>query len=273
MSHCLINGQPMTRIPAQNRGLAFGDGVFETCYSQHGSVRFLEDHLRRLRSGVSRLQLRWSDEDDDRLRDEIQSLVSVDNEPAVIKLILVRHSEGRGYDFDPATQSTQRLVMRLPYRPPPWASQSARLVVSRQYASSNPGLAGIKHLNRLDSVLARQDARRQQADEALLCLPNGEVVEGTMSNIYLQVEGRWVTPDLHSAGVDGIIRRRLLAEPHSNLVTAVIHKTQLQHTEVAMISNSLIGLVPVTELDGRVLSPPVPDELETFRRLAGLNHG
>lgn len=272
MSHCLINGQALSHIDARHRGLAFGDGVFETCFSQQGRVRFLADHLDRLNRGTRALQLRWEQDDAEHLLVEIQSLLDPDNAPAVIKIMLLRQSQGRGYDYDPQRQTTDRIVMRNAYQPPDWVATGARLVMSRRYASSNPDLAGIKHLNRLDSVLARQDARHQQAHEALLCLPDGRLVEGSMSNVYLRLAGRWMTPELGCAGVEGIIRRRLVEAAPLGLGCKKIDKTEVPKAEAAMISNSLLGLVPVIELAGRPLAPPEPDELTLFRRVAGLNH-
>lgn len=273
MSHCLINGQALNQIDAQHRGLAFGDGIFETCFSQSGRVRFLDDHLLRLQRGIDALQLRWEPSETGQLLGEIQSLLGMDAAPAVIKIMLLRQSEGRGYDYDPDRQLTDRIVMRTAYQPPDWVNSGARLVISERYASINPDLAGIKHLNRLDSVLARQDARRQQAHEALLCLPDGRLVEGSMSNIYLRLAGQWTTPELSGAGVDGIIRRRLLSNASLDLACKAIDKSEAMQAEAAIISNALLGLVPVVELNGRRLLMPEPSELKVFRQMAGLNHG
>lgn len=272
MSHCLINSQALNLIDARNRGLAYGDGLFETCYCEAGRIRFLEDHLHRLQHGIRALRLHWEPADAEQLMADIQALIDVDSNPAAIKIMLVRNSEGRGYDFDPERQSTDRILIRTPYQLPSWANSGARLVMSDTCASSNPDLAGIKHLNRLDSVLARQDARRLQAHDALLCLPNGLLVEGSMSNVYLKLAEGWVTPELSSAGVDGIIRRRLLRGT-LDLSCKKIDKQLVSKAEAAMISNALLGLVPVVELAGRVLALPDANELNKFRQVAGLNHG
>lgn len=271
MSHCLINGQALNHIDVRSRGLAFGDGIFETCFSHKGQIRFLDEHLSRLKRGIAALQLHWGPVDSEHLMTEIQSIQDLDDGPAAIKVILVRQAGGRGYDFDPQAQSTDRIVMRTPFTVPEWVEAGARLVVSERHASSNPDLVGIKHLNRLDSVLARQDARRHKAHEALMCLPNGYLVEGTMSNVYLRLAGQWVTPELDLAGVDGIIRRQLLQSSDTNLISEHIDKAQLAQADAAMISNSLLGLVPVIELSGRELTVPETDELTFFRHAAGLN--
>ncbi|GGX51892.1 aminodeoxychorismate lyase [Saccharospirillum salsuginis] len=271
MLTCLINGTVETRLNSDHRLVAFGDGLFETCLADRRGVRFWNDHLNRLENGLARLGMIWTSEDRDALETEIETVLAHVEGVVVCKLILGRGVQGRGYDFDPDRQRTDRIVQVFPYQAQPWHLQGATLVLSEVQASVNPTLAGLKHMNRLDSVLARQSARSAGAHEALLSRADGRLVEGSMSNLYLKRDGQWLTPDLAEAGVDGIIRRRLLRQTEETIRVADLLRSDLDRAEALMISNSLIGLVPVVSLDGRPLTPPAWDELSRFRTAIGLS--
>jgi len=272
MLTCLINGTSDTRLNSDHRLVAFGDGLFETCLADREGIRFWSDHRHRLENGLERLGMAWSSQDRHILETEIETALSEVDGTVVCKLILGRGVQGRGYDFDPERQRTDRIVQVFPYQAQPWYLQGANLVVSEVQASVNPTLAGLKHMNRLDSVLARQSARKAGAHEALLSRADGRLVEGSMSNLYLKRDGQWFTPDLAEAGVDGIIRRRLLRQAGEPIrVADLLRSEDLDRAEALMISNSLIGLVPVVSLDGRPLTPPAWDELSRFRTAIGLS--
>ncbi len=271
MLSCLINGIPHDQLNCDHRMVSFGDGLFETCLAGPEGIEFWSDHLDRLESGIERLGMQWTLSDRDSLESEINQLLQDTTGPVVCKLILGRGVQGRGYDFDPSSQSTDRVIQLFPYQTQPWHHQGADLVISEVHASANPSLAGLKHLNRLDSVLARQSARKAGAHEALMLLADGRVVEGSMSNLYLKQSGRWLTPDLADAGVNGIIRRRWLRLQDIPVSVADIYLKDLQQAEAMMISNSLIGLVPVLSLNARPLTPPAWDELSLIRTAIGLS--
>lgn len=251
--------------------LAFGDGLFETCLITRQGLRFSGDHLQRLQEGVARLGLTWSGQDQRALESDIATLLKTVDAPAVLKITLGRHAAGRGYDYDPATQQTDRLLQVFEYQPAPWYESGARLVTSPIPASVNAALAGIKHLNRLDSVLARQTARSLQAHEALLCDDQGWVVEGSMSNVFYCHGGQWLTPGLKRAGVNGIIRRRWLDSGHEALGVADIRPDDLANCDALLIGNALMGLVRVTHFNDVPLPLADPIELASLQHRIGLN--
>lgn len=271
MLACLLNSQPTHHLPLPNRMLAFGDGLFETCLVTSRGLRFADDHLQRLQEGAGRLNLAWSDRDQQQLQADIETLCRTAGTPAVLKIILGRQAAGRGYDYDPETQQTDRLLQLFEYRPAPWYETGARLVISPVPASINPVLAGIKHLNRLDSVLARQSARERQAEEAILCDGDGKVVEGSMSNVFYRRGGRWFTPGLGQAGVNGIIRRRWLRAGADALTIADIKPDEMADSEAVLIGNTLMGLVKVTHLNDATIAPADEVELASLRTQLGLN--
>lgn len=268
MRSCLINGTTANALDSGHRAIAFGDGLFETAYADNGRIRFWPDHLERLEAGLERLGMAWDRQARGRLEAEIADALTGLEGPVVCKLLLVRGPAGRGYDFDPARQYTDRIVQVFDYRRPPWVRDGADLVVSSVPASANGALAGLKHLNRLDSVLARQDARRTGAQEALLMLADGRLVEGSMSNCFIRRAGRWTTPRLEEAGVDGIIRRRW--RRLGTLDEADWPVTELPDAEALLIGNALLGLVPARQLDARPLLQPSPAELADLREAIGL---
>jgi 4-amino-4-deoxychorismate lyase len=251
--------------------LAFGDGLFETCLVTTHGIRFVDDHLQRLAEGVQRLNIAWTKDDERQLLTEIETVIKSVTRPSVLKITLGRRAAGRGYDYDPQSQQTDRLLQLFEHQPPDWYTTGARVVTSDIPASINPALAGIKHLNRLDSVMARQSARKERAQEAILCDGHGMLVEGSMSNVFFRKNGQWCTPRLVNAGVNGIIRRRWLRAKRQPLAIADIRQADLGHCEALLLGNSLMGLVPVTHLDKTSLDQPDESELALIRTDIGLN--
>lgn len=268
MNATYLNGQPAETIELRHRALAYGDGLFETCRVDNGRLRFWADHRDRLNEGAGRLGLAWTDADLDRLEVEIASTLAEHGEAALCKLMLLRRSPGRGYDYDPATQSCDRVIQLSAFEPPAWHRGTAAVISATVPASVNPVLAGLKHLNRLDSVLARQQARQADAQEALLALPDGRLVEGSMSNCFIKQDGQWRTPRLDQAGVNGIIRRRWLRR--GDLVEADSMLADLPGADALLLGNALMGLVPVARLDNQPLSLPSSAELAHLRDMIGL---
>ncbi|WP_108127171.1 aminodeoxychorismate lyase [Saccharospirillum mangrovi] len=264
----ILNGLPTDQLDVRHRALAYGDGLFETCRVENGQIRFWSEHRQRLNEGARRLQLNWASADQDQLEAELTAAMPADSGVWVCKILLLRQYPGRGYDFDPQQQRCDRLIQLSPYQPAAWQMSAARVVSSAVPASINPALAGLKHLNRLDSVLARQSARAAQVDEALLGLSDGCLVEGTMCNVFIKTGQHWQTPPLDQAGVNGIIRRRWMRL--GQLTEANWQMTDLPQADAMLLGNALMGLVPVAEVDGQPLTLPSPDELAQLRNLIGI---
>lgn len=264
----LLNGQSTDQLDSRHRALAYGDGIFETCWVRQGRVRFWADHLQRLNEGAQRLGLAWTSSDQQQLESELSQILPPQNRPLVCKIMLLRRAPGRGYDYDPAQQESDRLIQLTDYQQPDWHSGAARVVKSAVPASINPVLAGVKHLNRLDSVLARQSARTAGADEALLALPNGNLVEGSMCNVFIKAGSKWQTPPLDQAGVNGIIRRRWLRL--GSLTEADWPVQELPKADGMVLANALMGIVPVASVDDQAIALPTASELADLRNLIGL---
>lgn len=244
--HSLLNGRPSPYIDSNERGLAYGDGLFETIKVDNSGAQFLDAHLQRLALGCQRLKLYCPI---DMLRREIDQLLAMPGpRPATLKLIISRASTGRGYrpgshagSLRLVSLSASHAAAELPI------STGVDLRLCDHRLPINPALAGLKHLCRLDNVIASAEA--DGGVEGLMLDAAGRLVEGTMSNVFLVIEGRLLTPALHRCGVAGVIRQLILERLASReaLVTEVkdLKLADLYRAEEVFICNSIIGIVPV----------------------------
>ncbi len=251
MQTCLINGVASDYISVQDRGLQYGDGLFETIACTRRGLEFWLQHYQRLSAGAARLGISCPDENV--WLDDIRRLLAESTGDCVIKLVLTRGRSERGYRAD-NTMSVTRLVFCMPGLPARFFSSAdntaATVCFCRQPVSINPALAGIKHLNRLENALARNEWQAQYT-EGFMQDADGNIIEGTMSNLFAVRQGKLLTPSLLNSGVAGIIRARIiaLAEQHAISLTVV----QLTQADVLMmdelfICNSLLEILPVKVL-------------------------
>jgi 4-amino-4-deoxychorismate lyase len=252
MQVSLVNYQKGS-IPIDNRGLAYGDGLFETIKIENSRVQFLTEHLDRLSTGAQRLNIPFTVYDRSVLEEYIQVHFGSLSETHVLKIIVVRNYIGRGYAFDDKCQSIDVIIQLDPYNAPSWVAEGVKLITAKPHINLNPSLAGIKHLNRLDSVLARSSVPKIEADEVLLTSHDGDFFEGSMSNVFFELGGEWVTPELTNAGVTGIIRQKVLGSFESFKVKKIKSASGVDVVS-GFICNSLIGVVPINILNGRQLN-------------------
>jgi len=246
----LVNGEPASVIPVSDRGLLYGDGVFETIAIRDGRPRHWPRHMDRLRAGCARLGLQPPDSA--RLAAEAQPVVD-GLDKGVLKLIITRGSGGRGYRV-PETVACTRIMQLHPWPeyPAACAEQGVRTRLCATRLGRNPALAGIKHLNRLEQVLARREWSDAGIHEGLLMDTDANLVEGTMSNLFIVSEGALVTPDLSHCGVAGIMRTIILEQAERQGLEAwiaSISREDLLQAEEVFLCNSLIGIWPVISID------------------------
>lgn len=249
----LVNGEVNDTVSVHDRGLHYGDGVFETIAVRSGGPCLWERHWNRLQAGYDGLKLNGPDET--QWLDDIDRLVKPDTD-AVIKLIVTRGVSGRGY-APPAAANVTRIAMlsALPDYPATWRQLGVRVRWCEQRLGRNPQLAQIKHLNRLEQVMARHEWPADITDanfaEGLMLNSDGYVVEGISSNVFIVREQQLVTPELTAAGVAGVMRAEVLQQAEAlGIETHIGHLTPddfLQASEV-FITNSLIGVWSVREL-------------------------
>lgn len=202
----LVNGiapaDPALAIAANDRGLSYGDGLFETMLLRDGMVRFLSSHLSRLQAGCRRLDIGYPET---ALAADIAQISTTAHE-GVVKVILTRGPGGRGYRPLEGAQGTR--IVSLHPLPAGSGSIIARWCELR--LSRNPALAGMKHLNRLEQVLAQREWNDQDIGEGLMLDTEGELVGGTASNVFIVRQGMLLTPDLRFCGVWGVMREQVL---------------------------------------------------------------
>jgi 4-amino-4-deoxychorismate lyase len=246
----LINGKAVDCVASSDRGLLYGDGLFETIAVVSGSMRHWPRHLSRLQAGCDRLGIPAVNEVE--LENECQSLAG-NADKAVLKVLVTRGSGGRGYRT-PDRPSPTRIVQlhEWPAYSPACAERGVAVRVCNTRLGHNPALAGIKHLNRLEQVLARQEWEDKDIMEGLLLDSAGHLIEGTMSNIFLVRDGTLLTPDLHRCGVAGIMRTQIMELAGRLPIDVQVGPVEMQHLQEAdevFICNSLIGIWPVIAVD------------------------
>jgi 4-amino-4-deoxychorismate lyase len=243
-----VDGQPLEWLSVKDRGLAYGDGLFETIAVSGGNPALLERHLARLGEGCARLLI---DLDLALVRAELLAF-SRELGDGVAKLIVTRGDGLRGY-APPQPGSPRRILQGSgkPSYPAGNAELGVRLFPCATRLAEQPLLAGIKHLNRLEQVLARAEWQDAEHAEGLMLDAAGRVIEGVYSNLFLFKGGVLLTPDLSRCGVAGVMRAELLAQAQAQGMRCDVRDigvdALLQADEV-FLCNSLYGVWPVRSL-------------------------
>ena len=258
-----LNGARVTGALAFHRGLAYGDGVFRTCLIYGSYISDLEKQLKVLSRDARRLGLRT---DLQALKRESTTLAAGQRR-AVLKILLLRAGGERGY----RAQETRadRLLLRFPAPAFPESTWTRGIKSTRSSfrLADQPALAGIKHLNRLEQVLA---SRKWQGDEAIVCDALGRPHCGTRSNVFWVRGGVLRTPALDRSGVAGFMRGKVLALAKTLRVPTNIGPgswKELERADEAFVTNSLIGIWPLARLDARRWPGPGPVTRELMQRL------
>ena len=269
MSPALFNGGALeAEALLHSRALHYGDGLFRTLLVWNGHCRDWPWQYARLQADADRLQLDLPDVD--RLQAEAAQLTSGQTR-AVLKILLWRTATGRGYA--PGTRDSERLLMVSQAPLYTAASWEQGIVACRSPVTlgSQPALAGVKHLNRLDQVLASRDWP-DAVSEALMADAHGHVTCGTRTNLFWTVGAKVFTPPLHTAGVSGAMRSRILDACRRlgiDCAEKQVTWSALALADEVFVTNSLIGLWPVRVLEARTWAAPGPLSL---RLQADLNH-
>ncbi len=247
----LVNGVATQTVGFSDRGLHYGDGLFETLALEAGQPLCWEQHMARLADGCQRLGLLPPSL---ALLREESLRVSAGLETGVLKLIVTRGSGGRGYR-PPADAQPVRIVMAYPWPSYPAENSEVgvRVRICHTRLGRNPALAGIKHLNRLEQVLARNEWDDPSIAEGLMLDEAGQVLEGTMSNLFVVSRERLFTASLETAGVAGVMRRIIMESAPAlgyRVTECTLSPEDLSTADELFLCNSLIGIWPVRELAG-----------------------
>ena len=248
----LINGQADANLSVTDRGLAYGDGVYRTFMVQHGEPLLWPSQYHKLQQDAAILELSVCSSE--RLLAEIQT-VAEHAARCVVKVIITRGSGSRGYAI-PAQASHNRIVIKSEYPsyPDDLLVHGARLFLCKLRLSQQVKLAGIKHLNRLENVLARSESDDPSFQDGLLLDQQGNVVECTSGNIFARFNDQLITPKLNECGVAGVVRDWVMQQsPHWSLHAqeATLSLSQLAQADEVLMTNSVAGAINIVQLQDK----------------------
>jgi 4-amino-4-deoxychorismate lyase len=248
----LINGVPGDQVNIHDRGLLYGDGIFRTLRVLGGRIPLWQWHYRKLQQDCAVLRIVCPDET--LLLEELQRLIELRFD-GVAKIVITRGAQAaRGYAPVENTMPT-RILSLVPFFDYPDTNYSCgiKLRICDLRLAHQPKLAGIKHLNRLENVLAAAECSDPGIAEGLLLDSVENVIEGTRSNLFMVRNGELFTPDLSNCGVAGVQRERVMDWAAKHGVPCWVSRFGLSELLVAdevFLVNSVIGLWPVRELMG-----------------------
>lgn len=266
----MVNGVESTQHSVMDRAFHYGDGVFRSLRVERGRACLLSRQLARLCDDARRIGL--TPPGIDALADEV-NWICRGHEQAVLKIILTRGVSGRGYAIDPLMPvNCLQLLFPVPTYPADWWRAGIAVRLCQTRLGLNPRLAGIKHLNRLEQVLARAEWGDPGIAEGLLLDIEGRLVEGVSSNLFMLRDGELMTADLSRCGVAGVMREMILeAAPAYTRAVSIRDLTfeDLTTADECFVCNSVWGVWPIARLDERCWPVgPVTRQLQTHPAFA-----
>jgi len=269
-----IDGVAGSSLPLLDRGLQYGDGLFETMRVVQGRIPLLDRHFARLAEGCLRLAIPVPPHAV--LEAEVAELAALPG-VGVVKIIVTRGDGARGYA--PRHGTTRRIVLALPYRawPQAWHRDGIAVRWCQTRLGCNPRLAGLKHLNRLEQVLARGEFDDSNVQEGLLADSDDRLVGGTCTNVFARFGHAFCTPALDRAGIAGVVRGWVLEAEGmgASMEVREIGRERLAEADEVFVCNALRGIVPVIRLAGPEHTWPVgvlTRALQMRLAAAGIGH-
>jgi len=240
----LINGQYHDQVSALDRGLMYGQCLFETIAINKGQARLLDLHIARLSKGAEQLGIPI---DLDVLKNEIQ-MVCDSTPQGVLKINLTMGDGGRGY-LNPHNPVSNRILSTYDYPqyPEHYWYQGINIGLVDIRLAHQPALAGMKHGNRLEQIIARSQWQ-EDWQEALLLDQQGRLIEGTQSNVFLVKGEKLFTPSLEYAGVAGVMREYILSQANElgfDVDITSLSINDVEEADAVFLTNSVVGLWPI----------------------------
>jgi len=248
--------------PAGNRLEAYGDGLFETMRVHRGEVPWWDFHWQRLARGAARLRLPVPDQS---LVREAAAAMFDDRGDGVLKLLLGRGGMARGYA---PVANAAPLWMVSRHALPPMRAEGLHAHWCGTRLSIQPALAGLKHCNRLEQVIARAECDDAGADEGLMLDGEDRVVSGIAGNVFAFIDGKWSTPAVDRCGVAGVCRAQLIDALQASEGTLSV--AQVERADAVFLSNAVRGILPLARLGTRTW--PVHPAIEAARRRLADRH-
>jgi 4-amino-4-deoxychorismate lyase len=247
----LIDGKKQSKASIFNRNTQFGDGLFETCLVENKKLLFWSNHFERMKLGCDRLKISMIDET--LWLSDIKkafSLMKIDN--CIVKLVLSRGESLRGYSYKDNIRPIRiTIVSELKKNN---QDKGFSLEFCNSGYNSNPKLAGIKHCNRLEQVIARAGIK---VDDGIMLDENENVVSVTQGNIFCIQGNRLITPNLDKCGIEGTRRAVILkiaVDLGFDINIKNLSVAELLRSDEVFISNSIQGVGPVNQIEDFVYS-------------------
>jgi len=279
MTEWFRDNHPCSMLAADDRATQYGDGLFETIAIRNGAPRLWNYHVERLQAGAARLGLAAPPEPELRTRLEAALEQSrADTARCVAKLLVTAGAGPRGYRRSreaPLTVLTG--LSQAPALPQAAYRDGVDLRLCNTRLAMQPQLAGIKTVNRLEQVLARNEWHDDSIFEGLTLDADGRLICGTMSNVFLSNGQQLITPAITRCGVSGVMRRQVLALLDGAGIDCRVRDVEVDELWIAdgvFISNSQIGIVPAKRCDSHTWQPqPVFRRLTDMLRHSGIEEG
>ncbi len=269
-----VNGELIEReravVSAVDRGLLYGYGLFETMRSYGGRVFRLEEHYQRLSEGAVRLAMSIPLSLPE-LAEAVGAVLERNERTDARLRLTVTAGALSGPDGAPGEATVTLFARPLGDYPPELYRRGMTAIVSRVRRNETSPLSGVKSLNHLDNLLAREEARRRGADEAILLNTRGLVAEGSASNVFLVVGERLVTPRIESGALPGIARGVVLELARSAGLEAVESDVEVgafEEASEAFLTGSVMEVMPLTVVEGRRVGSGRPGPMT--ERLRGM---
>ena len=242
----LVNGNFNQAISPFDRGFAYGDGIFRTLKVANGLPKHWPQHYQKLVADCAVIGIVCPSAE--LLMNDLQQLFTID-EIAVAKIMITRGESEHGY-APPAITTPTRVIVKSAMRQYAEVNyaEGVNLHVCKTRLGVQAKLAGIKHLNRLENVMARMEWQDDTYFDGLMLNQQNDVIECTMSNIFARFNDKLVTPDLSQCGVAGITRQGIIglaAALNISIETAQLPLNRLVEADEIIICNSLYGAFQV----------------------------
>ena len=258
----LINGEFKDSISVYDRGLAYGDGFFETMLwdsfveknETNVGVEFWLRHLRRIKDGCQLMQINLPfDEEIIRQRNLILKASRKEKKSGLLKMVVTRGVGGRGYKFERnMTPTIIFLSLPKPKVKKEYFKSGVVVKICKTQLSKNINLFGYKHLNRLDSVLARSEWEDKNIFEGVFVDSKKNILEGTMTNIFFVHKKTLITPPIIDSGINGVMRQVIIDKAKFFFDKLVIQKINLRDIEKfdqMFLTNSVLKVIPVIRFE------------------------
>ena len=275
----IINGEFKDSISVYDRGLAYGDGFFETMLwdsfekkkETNFGVEFWLRHLKRIKDGCRLMQINFpSDDEIVRQRNIILKASLKEKKSGLLKMIITRGVGGRGYKFEKNMSPTIIfLSLQKPKIEKEYFKSGVTVKTCKTHLSKNINLFGFKHLNRLDSVLARSEWEDKNIFEGVFIDSKQNILEGTMTNIFFVQKKTLITPPIIDSGINGVMRQVVIDNAKfffDKVIIQNINLSDVKNFDQMFLTNSVLKIIPVRKFEKKkfIIKKNVKDFISFF---------